>query len=188
MTPASAHPAPLTAALSSAGLGDLWYRWCDRQRDWSAEATALYEPDSLLTERGSYTALPVTEFMKAYRAAGATVTRGSRLGDPRHRSFTVEVADGPVLVRLAVLLGRGLNSQECSLWVEVDGEPQEEPVKLHAVARDLRLARGESVPGPDAPYPRPILSSRSHLEVTSREIVALMADVARGWAPAELPG
>ncbi|MVA76470.1 hypothetical protein GC722_10605 [Auraticoccus sp. F435] len=92
------------------------------------------------------------------------------------------MGDGPVLVRLAVLLGRGLNSQECALSVEVDGVPQGEPVRLHAVARDIRLARDETVPGPDGPYPRPIISSRSHLEVSSREIVALMADVAR--APA----
>ncbi|SDE07403.1 hypothetical protein SAMN04489747_2440 [Auraticoccus monumenti] len=172
-------------ALGRAGLGDLWYRWCDRRRDWSSEATGAYEQDSLLTEHGGYTALPIGEFMQAYRTAGATVTRGSRLGDPRHRSFTVEVGEGPVLVGLAVLLGRGLNSQECSSWVEVDGVRQAEPVRLHAVARDLRLSRDETVPGPDGPYPRPIISSRSHLEVSSREIVALIADVAGAWPPVE---
>ncbi|WP_158548051.1 hypothetical protein [Desertihabitans brevis] len=50
-------------------------------------------------------------------------------------------------------------------------------MELRAVARDLRLAHDETVPGPDGSYPRPIISTRS----TSRPP---RGDAARGWTPA----
>lgn len=172
---------PMAAALARAGLAERWYRWCDRGRDWSGEAEDQYEHDSLLTDHGGFSPLPLDEFMRAYRAAGGTVTRGSGLGGPRHRSFTVEVPDGRTVARLEVRLGRGLNSQECALSILVDGEPLGSPELLHSVAYEIVRARGEQVPHPDAPYPRPIISSRSHLEVSAREIVAMMTRVAHEW-------
>ncbi|MFE6615028.1 hypothetical protein [Amycolatopsis sp. NPDC057786] len=152
---------PLAHALARTDFAANWYRWCDAQRDWAAEATGTYDEDSLLTATGAYAALPASEFMQAYRAAGAEVSRIST--GPRHRSFTVEVAAGAVVCGLVVRLGRGLNSQECRLAVLANGERQGEP-------------------DPNPPYPRPIIGSRSQLEVVSRGIVDVLGQVARGWA------
>ncbi|MFE5507025.1 hypothetical protein ACFQ73_30970 [Amycolatopsis japonica] len=85
-----------------------------------------------------------------------------------------------VVCSLTVQLGRGLNSQECRLAVLASGERQGEPEMLHAIARAIRLSRGE--PEPDPPYPRPIIGGRGQLEVVSREIVDVLGQVARGWA------
>lgn len=172
---------PLTAALARVGLAEGWYRWCDRALDWSADAARTYEHDSLLIEHGGYAPLTIDEFMQAYRDAGATVSRGSRFPGPRHRSFTVAVQEGPVVASLSIRLGRGHNSEECLLAIVVDGEDQGEAEMLHVSARDIVLSRGESVPGPDAPYPRPIITSRSHLEISAREIVELLGRVVRSW-------
>ncbi|RSM62597.1 hypothetical protein DMH03_10985 [Amycolatopsis sp. WAC 01376] len=176
----SPAPSPLAHALARTDFAENWYRWCDAKRDWAAEATDTYEEDSLLTASGAYAALPVSEFIQAYRAAGAEVSRGSRVPDARHRSFTVEVAAGPAVCSLAVQLGRGLNSQECGLVVLVDGEQQGRPEMLHTMALAIRRFRGE--PDPNPPYPRPIIGSRSQLEVVSRGIVDVLGQVARGWS------
>ncbi|AGM09448.1 hypothetical protein [Amycolatopsis keratiniphila] len=106
--------------------------------------------------RSGFAALPASEFMRAYRAADAEISRGSK----GRRSFTVEVAAGDVVCVLTVQLGRGLNSQECRAAV--------------------RRSRGE--PDPEPPYPRPIIGGRSHLEVVSREIVDVLGQVARARA------
>ncbi|RSN48032.1 hypothetical protein DMC64_12525 [Amycolatopsis sp. WAC 04197] len=87
---------------------------------------------------------------------------------------------GGVVCSLTVQLGRGLDSQECRLAVLASGERQGEPEMPHAIARAIRLSRGE--PEPDPPYPRPIIGSRGQLEVVSREIVDVLGQVARGWA------
>lgn len=169
---------PLAHALARTDFAENWYRWCDAQRDWAAEATGTHEEDSLLTATGAYAALPASEFMQAYRAAGAEVSRIST--GPRHRSFTVEVAAGAVVCGLVVQLGRGLNSQECRLAVLADGERKGEPEMLHALALAIRRSQGE--PDPKPPYPRPIIGSRSQLEVVSRGIVDVLGQVARGWS------
>ena len=166
---------PLARALACMDFAENWYRWCDAKRDWAAEATGTYEDDSLLTASGGFAALTVGEFMRAYRAADAKVSRGST----GRRSFTVEVAEGPTVCGLVVQLGRGLNSQECRLAVLADGERQDEPEMLHALALAIRRSRGESDPNP--PYPRPIIGSRGQLEVVSRGIVDVLGQVARGW-------
>lgn len=172
----------LAKALARAGLAERWYRWCDRSYDWSAEATGEYEPDSLLTAHGGFAALTIDEFMQAYSAAGGTVTRGTTCNnDPKQRSFTIEVTDGRTVGRLEIRLGRGLNSQDCMLSVLVDGEQDGDEESLTTVAHKIVQARGETVPHPEAPYPRPIISSRSHLEVSAREIVAMMTEVVRAW-------
>ncbi len=174
---------PLARALARTDLADAWYRWCNATRDWAAEATTAYDADSLLTERGSYAPLETRDFLQAFEAAGADrVTTGSTFPGPRHRSFTVEVEHEATCCSLAVQLGRGLNSLECDLRVTVDDELVGGPDRLHAVARTLRLARGEDVPDPTAPYPRPIIGSRSQLEVVTRELVALLRQVAGSWA------
>lgn len=173
---------PLARALARTDLADAWYRWCDATRDWAAEATTAYDADSLLTERGSYAPLETRDFLRAFEEAGADhVTKGSTFPGPRHRSFTVVVDRGATRCSLAVQLGRGLSSLECDLRVTVDDELVGGPDRLHAVARTLRLARGEDVPDPTAPYPRPIIGSRSQLEVVTRELVASMETVARSW-------
>ncbi|MGK4594476.1 hypothetical protein [Amycolatopsis sp. w19] len=169
---------PLARALARTDFAENWYRWCDARRDWAAEATGVYDEDSLLTASGGFAALPVGEFMQAYRTAGAEVSRIST--GPRHRSFAVEVAAGDVVCSLTVQLGRGLNSQECRLAVLAGGERQGEPEMLHAIARAIRLSQGE--PEPDPPYPRPIIGSRGQLEVVSREIVDVLGQVARSRA------
>ncbi|RSN31645.1 hypothetical protein DMC61_16070 [Amycolatopsis sp. WAC 04169] len=166
---------PLAGALARTDFAESWYRWCDARRDWAAEATGTYDEDSLLTASGGFAALPASEFMRAYRVAGAEVSRGST----GRRSFTVEVAAGDVVCVLTVQLGRGLNSQECRLAVFADGERQGEPEMLHTLALAIRRSRGE--PDPEPPYPRPIIGSRSQLEVVSREIVDVLGQVARGW-------
>lgn len=174
---------PLARALARTDLADAWYRWCDATRDWAVEATATYDADSLLTERGSFAPLETGDFVRAFEAAGADrVTKGSTFPGPRHRSFTVVVDRGATRCSLAVQLGRGLNSLECDLRVTVDDELVGGPDRLHAVARTLRLARGDDVPDPAAPYPRPIIGSRSQLEVVTRELVALLRQVAGSWA------
>lgn len=173
---------PLARALARTDLADAWYRWCDATRDWAAEATTAYDADSLLTERGSFAPLETRDFLQAFEAAGADrVTTGSTFPGPRHRSFTVVVERGATRCSLAVQLGRGLNSLECDLRVTVDDELVGGPDRLHALARTLRLARGEDVPDPAAPYPRPVIGSRSQLEVVAREVVALLTTVAREW-------
>lgn len=169
---------PLARVLARTDFAEDWYRWCDAKRDWAAEATGTYDEDSLLSASGGFAALPASEFMRAYRAAGAEVSRIST--GPRHRSFTVEVAAGSVVCGLVVQLGRGLNSQECRLAVLTDGERQGEPEMLHALALAIRRSHGE--PDPNPPYPRPIIGSRSQLEVVSRGIVDVLGQVARGWA------
>lgn len=173
---------PPARALARTDFAENWYRWCDARRDWSAEATGTYEEDSLLTASGGFAALPASEFMQAYRSAGAVVSRGSTFPGPRHRSFTVEVAAGQVVCSLAIRLGRGLNSLECGLTVLAGGEQQGEPEMLHVIARVILRSRDEPDPDPDAPYPRPIIGSRSQLEVVSREIVDVLGRIARGWA------
>ncbi|WP_447645245.1 hypothetical protein [Nocardioides zeae] len=173
---------PLARALARTDLADAWYRWCDAARDWAAEAATTYDEDSLLTERGSYAPLATGDFLRAFEEAGADqVSRGSTFPGPRHRSFTVVVERGATRCSLAVQLGRGLNSLECDLRVTVDDELVGGPDRLHALARTLRLARGEDVPDPAAPYPRPIIGSRSQLEVVAREVVGLLSAVAREW-------
>ncbi|UJW30306.1 hypothetical protein L3Q67_34615 [Saccharothrix sp. AJ9571] len=165
-------------ALARTDFAAKWYRWCDARRDWSAEAAGTYEDDSLLTASGAFAPLPTSEFLHAYRSAGAEVSRGSRFPGPRHRSFTVEVAAGQTVCSLAIRLGRGINSLECDLVVLVNGEPQGTPEMLHAIARDILRSRGEPDPDPSAPYPRPIIGSRSQLEVVSREVVDVLDQVA----------
>lgn len=174
---------PIVRALARTDLADAWYRWCDASRDWSAEATTAYDADSLLTEGGSYAPLETSDFLQAFEDAGADHARkGSTFPGPRHRSFTVVVDRGATRCSLAVQLGRGLNSLECDLRVTVDDELVGGPDRLHAVARTLRLARGDDVPDASAPYPRPIIGSRSQLEVVTRELVALLRQVAGSWA------
>ncbi|MGY6658330.1 hypothetical protein ACXIZN_39840 [Amycolatopsis sp. TRM77291] len=169
---------PLARVLARTDFAEDWYRWCDAERDWAA--TGTYEEDSLLTASGGFAALPASEFMRAYRAAGAEVSPGSTFPGPRHRSFTVEVTEGPTVCSMAVRLGRGINSQECRLAVLADGERQGEPEMLHSVALAIRRSQGE--PDPDPPYPRPIIGSRGQLEAVSRGIVDVLGQVARGWA------
>ncbi|WP_084400768.1 hypothetical protein [Lentzea albidocapillata] len=181
------HEAPelssMARALARTDFAARWYRWCDAGRDWAAEAVGTYEADSLLTASGAFAPLSTNEFMDAYRSAGAEVTRGSRFPGPRHRSFTVEVAAQQVVCSLAVRLGRGINSQECSLVVLAGGERQGEPEMLHAIARNVLRSRGEPDPDPGIPYPRPIIGSRSQLEVVALEMVGVLGQVARGWTP-----
>jgi hypothetical protein len=174
---------PPARALARTDFATKWYRWCDAGHDWSAAAAGTYEDDSLLTASGAFAPLPTSEFMQAYRSAGAEVSRGSRFPGPRHRSFTVEVAVGQAVCSVAVRLGRGLNSQECSLVVLASGEQQGQPEMLHAIARHILRSRGEPDPDPSAPYPRPIIGSRSQLEVVSRELVDVLGQVARDWTP-----
>ena len=173
---------PLGEALDDAGLARDWYRWCDASRDWAAEAETVYEEDSLRSASGGFAPLHVDEFMAAYRAAGAEVSRGSRDARPRNRSFTLDVAAGAVVCSLGVELGRGLNSQECTLRVLVDGEEVAGPEPLHGMARSILRSAGLPDPWPHQPYPRPIIGSRSQLEVTAQEIVEMLGQVARDWA------
>lgn len=172
----------LGEALDDAGLAGSWYRWCDASRDWAAEARTVHSEDSLRSEHGGFSPLHIDEFMAAYRAAGAEVSPGSRHARPRNRSFTVDVAAGSVLCSLGVELGRGLNSQECTLLVLVDGEEAVQPEPLHGTARSILRSAGLPNPWPDQPYPRPIIGSRSQLEVTAREIVEMLGQIARAWA------
>lgn len=172
---------PLTAALAAAGLAESWHRWCDAGRDWAAEAHGTYEQDSLLTPTGGFAPLDLREVMAAYAAAGALVAKGSRFPSTRHRSFTVEVAVGSVTCDLAVQLGRGLNSLECNLVVLADGEQVDDPELLHSAARAVLRSRGEPDPDPSNPYPRPVIGSRSQLEVVAREMVDMLTHVARHW-------
>ncbi len=180
---ASSNLSPLAQTLAKMGFAENWYRWCDSRRDWSTEAQGTYEQDSLLSQYGGYSPLDLKEFMQAFRDAGATVTKGSALSDGRHRSFTVEVAEEPVLCSLAVQLGRGLNSEECRLSVFVDGVQKGEPEYFQMIARAILQSRGEPDPDPHAPYPRPIIGSRSQLEVVSREMVETMRWLCREWKP-----
>lgn len=166
----------LTRELSHQGLGERWYEWCDAQRDWPGQSTKAHADDSLLTDRGAFAALTIAEFMEAFRDAGAAVSKGSRF-PPGRRSFTVEVRAGDRVANLAVQLGRGLNSMECSLQMYADGVPVGEAEPLHAAARSIRQARGEPDPYPNAPYPRPIIGSRSQLEVVSRELVVMLGSL-----------
>lgn len=170
----------MQSALAQAGLATKWYRWCDANRNWSADAVLTHADDSLLTGSGGYAALPASEFHEAFRSAGADVLRGSTFPGPRHRSFTVEVATEQVVSSLAVQLGRGLNALECSLTVTVDGVPRGGPELLHVAARKILQSQGKSDPDPRSPYPRPIIGSRSQLEVVSRELVETLTQVARG--------
>ncbi|WP_427869369.1 DUF6357 family protein [Leucobacter luti] len=172
----------LLRVLSRAGLAEDWYRWCDRVRDWSVDAEQTYEQDALRTVHGGFAPLSLAEFMQAYRDAGATATKGSQTHvNPRHRSFTVEVAEGRTTARLEIELGRGLNSEQCAFSILRDGVPHRLPELLHGTAHELMRLRGEPITHSDAPFPRPIISSRSHLEVSAREIVAMMGEVARAW-------
>lgn len=170
---------PLARTLARTGFAEDWYRWCDADRDWSAEATRVYDVDALRTERGSFAALDLREFMDAFLAAGAEVSKGSTFPGQRHRSFTATVAVGARRSVLAIRLGRGLNSLECNLAV-FEGERQVgEAELLHVIAYDIRRARGDDAAIADAPYPRPIIGSRSQLEVVSREIVDALTVVVR---------
>ncbi len=173
---------PLATELARTDFADDWYRWCDANRAWSAEASGGYETDSLASDVGGYAPLAVGEFLDAFRAAGATARNGSTFPRGRHRSFTVDmVSDSGTRCSLAVQLGRGLNALECRLTV-FDGESAAGDAELlHSVARDIRLASGRDVPDPASPYPRPIIGSRSQLEVVSRELVGVLARVAHGW-------
>lgn len=177
-----APTSPLAEALAGTDFPRLWYRWCDRTRDWSTDATDSHDVDSLRTSSGGFAPLDLAEFMTAFRAAGATVTRGARFNpNPRHRAFTVEVDDAGTTVCTEIHLGRGLNSLECGTAVVVDGVQQGSVDLLHSVARRILQSRGEPDPDPQTPYPRPIISSRSHLEVCARELVEVMGQVARDW-------
>lgn len=177
-------------ALELTNLQTNWYRWCDTSRDWSVEAKGVYEKDSLRSEHGGFTPLHIDEFTQAYRDAGANVTKTAT--DKRFRSFRVEVAAGKTVCMLDVRLGRGINTEECRLLVSVegvaatpltvsdDGKIVTPLTLLHDVARTIVMANDPTAPDPL--YPRPIISSHSHLEVTSREIVAMLKQVADEWA------
>lgn len=75
--------------------------------------------------------------MDAFRDAGATVSKGSWFTSGRNRSFTVKVGAGDEECALAVQLGRGLNSMECSLRLFSSGEPVNDAELLHSVARRI---------------------------------------------------
>lgn len=136
-TTSAAGASRLTVDLARLDLGDAWYRWCDAKRDWSAESTRPFEGDDLTTTRGGYDALSLAEFMDAFRDAGATVSKGSWFTSGRNRSFTVKVGAGDEECALAVQLGRGLNSMECSLRLFSSGEPVNDAELLHSVARRI---------------------------------------------------
>lgn len=171
---------PLARALARTEFAQRWYRWCDTTRDWSAEAEHSYDVDSLRTDHGGFAPLDIKEFLQAYAAAGAEVSRGSTFPGPRHRSFTVDVHHDGVLVSTAIRLGRGINTQECSTLVRVDGREESAPQMLHVLALEIRRHRGD--PDPDPLYPRPLITSRSHLEVSTRELVATLRAVATDWS------
>jgi hypothetical protein len=153
--------------LQDLDFGNTWLRWCDRRLNWSALTSTRFDVDSLA---GS-DPLHVREFMDAYRAAGADVTQVRRT-----RSFDLDVSAGTTRVNIFVELGRGINTEECYLRVFRHGAELEGQM-LHSIARDI-LLRQTSV---DHLYPRPIIMSRSHLEVTSRELVATMHELARRY-------
>ncbi|NYF13505.1 hypothetical protein HDC34_001799 [Pseudoclavibacter sp. JAI123] len=79
---------------------------------------------------------------------------------------------------MAVQLGRGLNSMECSLRLFSSGEPVNDAELLHSVARSILQLNGRADPDPRLPYPRPIIGSRSQLDVVSRELVDMMRALA----------
>ncbi|PPF47236.1 hypothetical protein C5B85_02925 [Pseudoclavibacter sp. AY1F1] len=168
----------LIVDLARLGLGDAWYRWCDAKRDWSAESRRRFDDDDLATPGGGYAALSLSEFMAAFRDAGASVSKGSWFSSGRNRSFTAKVGVGTDECALAVQLGRGLNSMECSLRLFSSGDPVHDAELLHSVARRILQLHGQADPDPRMPYPRPIIGSRSQLQVVSRELVDMMRALA----------
>ncbi|WP_213817024.1 hypothetical protein [Glaciihabitans sp. dw_435] len=152
-----------TALLSKIDFGNTWLRWCDRSHDWLAESSVSPSDDSLASQWGTEP-MHVREFIDAYRNAGARVTQVRRT-----RSFDVDITAGDTRVNVLIQLGRGINTEECYLRI-YRGDTQVEGSTLHGIARTILLEQT----GVDHLYPRPNLVSRSHLEVTSRELVPVM--------------
>lgn len=172
----------LLKTLARADLAKAWYHWCDNKFNWAKQAHGAYENDSLLTPNGGFTALPLEAFLEAFKKAGATVSDKSKLLDNgRHRTFSASVHEGDTEVMLDAQLGRGVNSVDCALTVYQNDFKMTVPEFLAGSAFDIVKMRGQAEEHEDAPYPRPIISSHSHLEVFAEQLVAIMQRVAKEW-------
>ncbi|WP_134322307.1 hypothetical protein [Cumulibacter soli] len=164
----------IRATLDGTEFDTDYYRWCDHRLDWRALARNTYEEDSLATARGGFAPLAVTEFIKAFRNAGAKVARVGRTN-----AFTVSVVAGEVSVELECRLGRGINTMSPALSVSAGDSACERRVPLSELARTVFMSKNQHADDPLYPYP--VVSSRSHLEVLSREIVDWMQRIAENY-------
>ena len=172
----------LADSLYRAGLAEQWYRWCDRTRNWSKDATQSYHNDSLLTSTGAYENLPAQVFLDAFSTDATTVSKKATVFNlPKRSAFSVGVHEGETSVVLEVQLGKGTNYMDCAILVYQHEISMSQPEFLTGTAFNILKSRGEAPQGPDAPYPRPIISSYSHLEVVAREMTQLLKEVAHEW-------
>ena len=161
--------------LASSSYATDYVRWCDGTQDWAGHWARLgklpFPDDSLLAPNGGFVQLPAAEFLSAYRATGAEVTRQGGT-----RAFDVAVDSGNVRVAMGVKLYRGSNTQEWELRVH-RGEERVEVGSMAGYARAIILA---SI-GTDILYPKVAAVSRSQLAVTSREVVATLRRLAAAF-------
>lgn len=75
---------PLARALARTDFAENWYRWCDARRDWAAEATGVYDEDSLLTASGVVCSLTVQlgRGLNSQECRLAVLAGGERQGEP----------------------------------------------------------------------------------------------------------
>ncbi|AIG73878.1 Hypothetical protein AJAP_04780 [Amycolatopsis japonica] len=75
---------PLARALARTDLAENWYRWCDARRDWAAEATGVYDEDSLLTASGVVCSQTVQlgRGLNSQECRLAVLASGERQGEP----------------------------------------------------------------------------------------------------------
>ena len=118
--------------------------------------------------------------MNAYQAASAEVTDYTYVFQEIDRTFSVIVSEGATKAVLEVRLGRTNNAQDFFAIVVHDTTVMTYPESLAELTYAILRDRGE-LQKVGGVAPRPIVGSRSQLEVTAREIVAMMRKVARDW-------
>lgn len=170
----------LRKSFDRAGLAEKWPQWCKDGVRWDRKAKYNYDEDDLKLDDGTFQTLLTEDFMNAYQAAGAEVTDYTYVFQEIDRTFSVIVSEGATKAVLEVRLGRTNNAQDFFAIVVHNTTMMTHPESLAELTYAILRDRGE-LQKVGGVAPRPIVGSRSQLEVTAREIVAMMRKVARDW-------